>query len=148
MQKKPKVFKAIMTALLGLLIFGLVYLLSYLIAGGIIYILSKIPIINRLVGFLFHVRGDTPDMMLSLLAPILAYLGTMAVQESINKDKPTRGVSCVILGACITILHIVFIVINLICGDGILNNIGQALAGLAFFTSGRGSLQESSDDQS
>ena len=146
-QKKPKVFKAIMTALLSLLIFGVVYFLSYLIVGGIIALLLKIPVIDTLLGWLFRLRGDTPDMMLSMLSPILAYYCTMATQESINKDKPTRGLSCVLLGIVIVVLHIFSIISNLLLGEGILKNIIQAIAGIVIFNSGKGELRESKDQE-
>lgn len=144
-EKKPRVFKAILTALLGLVIFSLVYLLSYLIVGGIIYILSLIPVIGKLVDLLFYMRRDTPDMMLSLFSPILAYYCTMAAQEAINKDKPTRGISCVLLGIIIIVLHLFSIISNLLLGEGILKNIIQAIAGFVIFNSGKGCLKESKE---
>lgn len=146
MSKKPRVFKAILTALLGLLTFGLVYFVSYVIVSGIISLLLKIPVIDKLLGWLFYVRGDTPDMMLSLMAPILAYYGTMAIQEYINKDKPTRGLSCILLGIFIMVLHIFSIVINLLYDGGILKNIIQAIAGFVIFNSGRGYLDEAKEE--
>lgn len=145
MQKKPRVFKAIATALLCLAIFGAVYLLAYLLLGGIIYVLSLIPVINWLVDLLFYIRGDTPDLMLSLFSPIVAYYTTMAAQEYINKEKPTRGLSCILLGIIITIIHVLSLVTNLIYGDGILKNIIQAIVGIVIFSSGRGMLKESDE---
>ena len=145
-QKKPKVFKAIMTALLGLLIFGVVYFLSYLIVGGIIALLLKIPVIDTLLGWLFRLRGDTPDMMLSMLSPTIAYFVTISAQTVINKDGPTRGMSCVILGIVIMVIHTLSIVINLIHGEGILKNIIQAIAGFIIYNSGKGDLKESKED--
>lgn len=144
-ENKPKVFKAIMTALLGLIIFGLVYLLAYLILGGIIYLLLKVPVIDNLLGWLFHIRGDTPDMMLSVFAPTLAYFITMSAQEAINKDSSTKGLSCIILGITIIVIHGISIVSNLILGEGILKNIIQVVAGFVFFSSGKGDLRESKE---
>lgn len=137
MQKKPRVFKAISTALLGLIVFGLIYFLTYLIAGGIIYVLSLIPIIGNLIDWLFQVRGDTPDMMLSILAPAVAYYGTLCMQSAINKDAPTRGLSCVILGVILVAIHALSLVSNLLTGGRILENITQSIAGFIIFKSGR-----------
>ena len=145
-EKKPRVLRAIMTALLGLIIFAAVYFLSYLIIGGIINLLLKIPVIDKLLGWMFHLRGDTPDMMLSVLAPTIAYFVTMGVQESINKASSTRGLSCMLIGIIIMVIHILSIVINLIYGDGILKNIIQSIAGFIFFSSGKGELRESKED--
>lgn len=143
---KPKVFRAIVTAFLTFFVFGAVYLLAYLILAGVIYVLSIIPLINRLVDLLFYWRGDSPDMLLSVLAPTIAYFVTMVVQESVNKNKPTRGLSCIILGILVTLLHIVSIVINLIYGDGILANITQAIAGIVILHNGSVALTKANKD--
>ena len=145
-ETKPRVFKAIMTALLGLTVFGLVYLLSYLIIGGIINLLLQIPVLDKLIGWIFRLRGDTPDMMLSILSPILAYYCTIAAQASINKDKPTRGLSCVLIGIIIMVIQVLSVFINLIYGDGILKNVTQAIAGFIIFAYGKGDLRESKEE--
>lgn len=143
MQNKPKVFQAIATSLLMFVAFYIVYLLTYLVAGGVIYLLTNIPLIRNLVGWLFSIRGDTPDMMLSLLCPGIAYLATMVMQEKINKDTPTRGLSCILLGLIIVPLHIISLIINLIYGNGILSNVVQIIAGSAIFYNGIGELKGS-----
>lgn len=137
MKEKPSIFKAVATALLGLIIFGLVYLLSYIIFGLIIYVMTLIPLLESLVDLLFYVRGDTPDLMLSILSPTLAYYCTKAALESINKNKSTFGLSCMIQGISLIVLHIVSIVLNSLSGAGILKNIVQVIVGFVFFFSGR-----------
>ena len=141
-QTRPRIFKAIFTSILAFIIFAIVYLIGYLIIGGAIYLLSNIPLIGRLVGLLFFFRGDTPDMMLSLLCPGVAYLVTMATQEKINKDAPTRGLSCILLGIFVMLLHIASLIINLIYGNGILKNIAQTIAGFVIFSNGIGELKK------
>ena len=142
MSSKPKVFKAIITSLLAYAIFSAVYFIVYLIFGLAIDFLLEIPVIGWLIDLLFFFRGDTPDMMLSLLSPGIAYLVTMAAQLKINKETPTRGLSCILLGIFIMLLHIVSLIINLIYGDGIFKNIIQAIAGFFIFSSGLGELKE------
>lgn len=142
MQNKPSVFKAIVTSLLAFIVFTVVYMVAYLIVGGVFYLLLKIPLIGRLVELLFYSRGDTPDMMLSLLCPGLAYLVTMAIQEALNKETPTKGLSCVILGVLIMLLHIISGVINLIYGEAILKNVVQLVTGFAIFSSGIGHIKK------
>lgn len=142
MSNKPKVFKAFITSLLAFIVFSVIYMVAYLIIGGAIYLLSKIPLIGRLVDLLFFFRGDTPDMMLSLLCPGIAYLVTMAAQEKINKETPTRGLSCILLGIFIMILHIVSLIINLAYGDGILKNVIQLIAGFIIFSNGMGDIKK------
>lgn len=142
MQNKPKIFKAILTSVLGFFAFTLSYLLAYLIFGGIIYVLLKIPLIGRLIDLIFFFRGDSPDLMLSLLCPGVAYFVTMSLQEKINKEAPTRGVSSVLLGIFIMLLNIASLIINLIYGDGILKNVIQIIAGLVIFFGGMGEIKE------
>lgn len=142
-KEKPSIFKAIMSALLGLIIFGLVYIMSYIIVSLIIYVLSLIPLIGGFVDWLFYVRGDSPDLMLSILSPTVAYFVTMFSLESINKSCPTFGLSCVILGICLLVLHIASIVLNLLAGEDILKNIVQAIAGVLIFIAGREALTSS-----
>jgi hypothetical protein len=142
MKSKPHIFKAFITALLAAIIFIISYIVSYLVVGGIIYLLSKIPLIGKLVNLLFYFRGDTPDMLLAILCPGVAYYVTMAAQKAMNKESRTRGLSCVLHGVCIVLLQIVFIVINLIYGDGILKNVIQAIAGFVIFSNGMGELKE------
>lgn len=145
MQKKPRVFKAVVTAILCLAIFGAVYLLAYLILGGIFNILAKIPVIRWLLNLLFFIRGDTPGIVLLLVAPILAYYATMVLQQSVNKEKPTMGLSCILLGIFLTTIHALSLIVNLINGESVFPNITQAIAGLVIFFSGRGVLKEPED---
>jgi hypothetical protein len=67
----------------------------------------------------------------------------MLVQEAMNKDDPTKGLSCVILGVCIALIHVISIVINLIYGESILKNIVQLIVGCIIFSSGIGMLKDS-----
>lgn len=136
------IFKAIWTALLSLVAFGIAYILLYLIVGGILVILLNVPIINALVKYVFYIRGDSPDLMLSLMCPGIAYTLTMALQESINKNVPTRGLSCIICGVILLLLHIFSFAINLISGAGIIKNIVQAIVGFIILSKGVSDIRQ------
>ena len=142
MNNKPKVFKAIVIAILGIFLFYLSYIIFYLIIGGIIQILSSLPLIGTLLMWLFVLRGDTPDMMLSFLVPMISYFVVMLAQEKINKIDSTRGLSCEILGICLIVLNVVSLILNLFYGEGILKNIIQAITGIVFFSSGKKLIDE------
>ena len=142
MKNKPKVFKAITTSLMAFAIFSVVYFLVYFLCGLAVNLLLEIPVIGKLVSLLFFFRGDTPDMALSLLSPGIAYFVIMAVQQKINKDSPTRGLSCILLGIFIVLLHIISLIINLIYGAGILKNVIQIVAGFVIFSNGMGDIKE------
>lgn len=142
MSTRPKVFKAIITALLAAVVFTLSYAITYLVGGIINDLLIKVPLIGKLISWLFRIRGDSPGMVLTLLSSGVAYYVTMAAQEAINKDARTRGLSCVLHGAGIVLFQIVFLFINLIYGDAILANVIQLIAGFIIFSGGMGELKE------
>ena len=142
MSNKPKVFKAFVTSLVAFVMVSVVHFVVYLLCGLTIDLFLKIPVIGWLIDLLFFFRGDTPDMALSILSPIIAYFVTLGVQEKMNKETPTRGLSCVLLGILIILLHIVSLIINLIHGDGILKNVIQIIAGYVIFNGGISDLKE------
>lgn len=147
MNNKPKVFKAIAIAVLGILLFYFSYIIAYLIIGGAIQFLSAIPLIGTLLGWFFSLRGDTPDMMLSLVIPAISYFVVMLVQEKINKHDLTRGLSCKILGICLIVLNALSLVLNLLYGEGILKNIIQIITGVVFYSSGKNILEENAESE-
>ena len=138
MERKPRIFRAIMTALLGLIIFGIAYFLVFIISGGIIYVLALIPIIN----WLFQARGDSPDMVITVLATVSAYYTTKAAVGAISKAMPTRRLSIMIVGGCLAVVHVISLAINLVGGEWILPNIVQAVAGVALFFYGKNEPSE------
>ena len=142
MQNKPKVFKAIFTSALAFIIFSVVYIVAYLIFGGLISLLLKTPLIGQLLNSLFHIRGDSPMLMLSLLCPGIAYSITMYTQSAVNKDAPTRGLSCILLGIGIVLLQTISLVVNLIYDEGIWSNIVQIITGCIFFSAGMGYIKK------
>ena len=142
MKEKPKVFRAIMTALLGLIIFGLAYFLVFMIAGGIIYVMTLIPLVKNIVNWLFQVRGDSPDMVITFLATVSAYYTTKAAMSAISKAMPTRRLSIMIVGGCLAVVHVISLAINLVGGEWILPNIVQAVAGVALFFYGKNEPSE------
>lgn len=137
MKDKPKILKSILTSILGLIVFFAIYFATFFLVGEIILLLAKIPIISGLIGRLFKARGDTPDMMLCVLSPSIAYLAAVAVIERINKHQPTENLAFIILGVLILAIHIPALIINIINGGYVLPNITQGVAGIAFIAKGR-----------
>ena len=137
MKPRPHIFKASVTSVLTLFVFGLVYFLVFLIAGGIIYVLSIIPVINKLVGWFFNIRGDTPDMLIILLSTMIACVISLKVQERINKDNSTICLSCIITGSCLVLIHVASLIVNIMNKSGCLANIIQIIGGIALIVEGR-----------
>lgn len=140
--EKPRILKAIFTAILAFIVFGLVYLLTFLILGGIIYVLSIIPIIGGLVDLLFSIRGDSPDMLLATLSPTVAYITSKITIDKIGKTVSTTGLTCILVGIFILLVHIPSLIINIAYGEWFFPNITQALAGIVFMVKGIGSTKE------
>ena len=141
MNNNPRVFRSIWTAVLGLMAFSLSYFLVYLVIGGIIHLLSLIPLVGRLVDWIFSFRGDSPDLMLSMLCPIISYFISLCVLAHFNKETSTLSLSCRIMGIALIVIHIISLIINLIYGDGILKNIVQIIAGVLIAKYGKDLLQ-------
>ena len=68
-ENAPKVLPAIAIALSALVAYVIVYLLSYLIIGRALLLLSRIPLVSTLLRYLFLVRGDSPSVLTALLFP-------------------------------------------------------------------------------
>lgn len=145
MKPKPHIFKAILFSLLSLIVFGLAYILTFLIVGGIIYLLTLIPIVNKLIGWLFYIRGDTPNSMLILLSTIIAYVVTTEIHERIIKDDPTTGLSCILTGSYIALLQIASLIINIMYGDPFFINIVQIIAGISLIVHGKNTMSIESE---
>lgn len=144
MQTKPKIFKAIAISFVCLILFYLSYFLIYLIIGGAITVLSKLPFIGWIIGMLFKSRGDSPDMMLALLCPTAAYFISSYVILSMEKlNIKTRNIASKILGILLIILNVLAILINLkyVEISAILKNICVTIAGICFFNAGRNSVE-------
>ena len=139
---KPKVFRAILAAILALIIYTLIYLLVFLVLGFAILYLSEIPILGTIIEYFFYLRRDTPDLMLSVLAPSLGCFIAMAIQEKIAKHKRTIGLSYILFGVFLVLLHTYALLLNLSYNAGILKNIIQIIAGAAVLVRGRNLLRD------
>lgn len=137
---KPKVLKSIFLAIISFVVFYLSYLLVYLLISAAITLLSKLPIIGFLIDWIFYIRGDTPDMMLSLLCPMVSfYTAYGSIVAMSQKQEATTNLSAKILGVLLVSINIISVIINLIYGEGILKNICVIIAGILIFSSGKDS---------
>ena len=136
MNNNLRVSRSIWTAVLGLASFALSYFLVYIIVGGIIHVLSLIPLIGRLVEWFFSFRGDSPDLMLAILCPFVSYFLSTCVLEYFN------NLSCKIMGVSLIVIHGISLIMNLIYGSGIIKSIAQIIAGIAILKFGREVFQD------
>lgn len=124
-------FVSIPFSILGLFEFYTIYVAIVLVATLVFWGLSYIPIINTLVDWFFHIRGDSSDILATLIAATLAYVGTSATAEHIiNK---TRKPTLMLVGIYIAVLNVIFLIVNLINSVAVLPNIIIGIAGIALF---------------
>lgn len=135
--EKANVGKAILSAALSLVAFGAVYFLVFLVLGGIIYLLSKVPVINLLVDFIFYLRGDSPTMMLTILSTITAYIVIGTLLAKLTKTRSTERLACILSGCFMVIIHAVSFFLNLTYGESVIPNIVQAIAGILLIYSAK-----------
>lgn len=146
MKSHPNILKSIFISILTLLVFALVYFITFLLLGGIIYLLTKIPLIGTLISWLFSLRGDSPDMVLAILAPAIAYYTSIAVAAKMGKDNPTINLSYILLGIYILVIHVPSLIINLVNGEWFFPNITQSIAGIVLLFNGATSFREAKED--
>lgn len=136
MENKPKVLKSIFLAIISFAVFYLTYLLVYLLISASITLLSKLPIVGFLIDWIFLLRGDSPDMMLSLLCPVVSFYTSYGSIWAMSKNQEaTTNLSAKILGVLLVSVNAISLIINLIYGEGILKNICIVIAGILIFSS-------------
>ena len=133
---KPKVGKAILCALLCLVVFSLIQILSSLLILLIGAVISVIPLIGKIFNFLFEVlRNESPLAFATITSVFISYYTTSFVQNKLMSDSSTKKVSRRILGIIILVLHILSLITNIMYDGNIFANIACILAGLAFIFS-------------
>ena len=118
-----KFMKAFFASILAFIIFTAVYFFVFLILGFVAYFLLKLPVIGTIIDYLFFFRGDSPDIVLCLITASISYFVVMATQEKLLKDTFTRGVSFIAFGGILILLHVASLILNLVYGNSILQNV-------------------------
>lgn len=135
MNGKSNYILAIVFSAVGLIAFALCYYLSYTLLTSLVKLLWDVPVVGYILQLLFAGSGDTRDLFLHILCPIIAYGGTLFLLVAINKQESTFRLSCEITGVVIMCFHIVSGVMNYLAGASVLVNITHLIAGYLLFTS-------------
>ena len=138
-QTKPKVITAILDTILAFIVYNLVLTVVALIFSFIIMILQSVPFLEKLLNWFFSVRGDSPDLMLTILAPTVSYYLTGSMTEKICKHSKTRQLIFKLLGICLITIQILSLFANIFLSGGgyIPMNIAHIIAGFVFFSKGK-----------
>lgn len=138
MTTKPKVWKSVLTSVLGLAIYLVVGFLTTAVFMLLVTFLASIPVISDLLGWFFEVRGDSPALLVTILAPFVAYWLSLAAVEQICKPGPTCNLAIRLMGIGLIILQVCFLALNLFAdgGGSILSNLANVVAGFLMFSAG------------
>lgn len=136
---------AILFSFLWLILFYVFGVLANILTSLLFYVLSVIPVINRIVAFIFKQRGDSPSFFILLFAPSIAYVIVDFIAEKAAKNDVTRGISLICTGAYLMLINIVFFVVNLCSGASFFSNILIIIAGIAFIVSGKAKVANDED---
>jgi hypothetical protein len=118
---KPIIWKSILCVIPCMILFFLSRILFALLIYLVALIISKIPMLNNLLGSLNKARDGDLSIVIHLLMYIIpvfgAYCITILIQDKMMKHTPTKTLSKRILGIIMATIHTLFLVANII-GDG------------------------------
>lgn len=117
-----------LSVFVGIVIFFITYGLVLLLSALIVYLVVQVGILRFLLGIL--TEGHI-DYALFVISAMCAYTLSMFLLEKINKKYSlSLKYSLLGLGILIVVLHLVFLIINIIIGGLILSNIAQIIVGI------------------
>lgn len=131
-ENRPRIIRGIATAVLFSVIFIGVFFLATLIIALIMGVLANIPLIGKIIEWLFIIRDDSPAIALPIFAASCAYLLTGFIAEKMNKESKTLVLSHRICGAIIALTGVTMLIMNAIAGQGIWANIVLIITGVVF----------------
>ena len=137
MNEKPNIVNAILLSFLAFFIFFIVYILCSIIVAFIFLIISKIPLISTLVGWLFYARGDTPSVFTILFSAVISYAATTEVLERLNNNVKTEALSLILTGSYVLPIQAISLVINLVYGDPFFINIVLIISSISLIFRGK-----------
>lgn len=124
-------------SILGIFVIHLIYGLSNLLISLLFWLLSYIPVLKKLISWIFSTRGDTPDVFATTIAAIIAYYLFSLIVEQIIKKENTKKFTLILTGILAMIVNVLFVIINLIYSSPILVNVYLAIVGAILFFKGK-----------
>lgn len=124
-------------SILGIFVIHLIYGLSNLLISLLFWLLSYIPILKKLISWIFSTRGDTPNVFAATIAAIIAYYLFSLIVEQTTKKENTKKFTLILTGIFVMIVNVLFVIINLIYSSPILVNVYLAIVGAILFFKGK-----------
>lgn len=130
------VFKAILFSILMFIAFYLsAFILKFIfeiLFYFLLLILSKIPILNMIIRFLFKDPDASPELLPLGAAISISYLGIVWIAEKLIKYDSTRSLALRITGIIMIVVNVLLFFINIIVAGYFFTNIILILVGISF----------------
>ena len=136
MKEKPKIGKAVLFSIVGIVAYYICLFVLTLIVGFLFALLLNLPVIKHIVAFIFKTRGDTPDFFTVLLAVVLSYNAVVWMVSRFCDSKATEYLTLIVIGIVLLLSNILFLVINVINHSGIIGNILSGIAAVIMILRG------------
>lgn len=136
MKEKPEIGKSVLFCIAGLIAYWLLLLVVGFILSLLFWLLLKIPVIKHLIALLFHLRGDTPDALVRLIAVIVAYSVVVWMLSRFCDLKSTEVLSLKLCGIVLFFFSFLFLIINIVVDNEIIVNVYSAIAACIMFLRG------------
>lgn len=127
-QKHP--IQAFFIALLCLLSFAALYVLSSLVLSVVLYVLVKIPLIGAILSLAMKYTINTLDCAVILASTYISIAAALHIASKLASNRPTYRLCAVMIGVILIAVHAVSLVLNIICGESFFVNIVQGISGL------------------
>ena len=139
-QEKPQVGRSILYTVLAYA----AYNISYIAVGTVVIIilafLMQVPVIKDLLGALFKVRGDSPEILAAVVSALLAYKATVWVVRRVCSIKATRNLTFKISGVLFVVLAVITVLAQIINKGSLLSGIMSGIVGVLLLTKGNDDL--------
>ena len=145
-ENKLSIVRGILCFIPAVITFAVSYLLVFILLVLLFELLFNIPVIGSLLGFFFHKRGDSPEILASIIGAGSAVLSTCSIVIKMSKSTRTAGLSCLLTGVVVFVIHAISFVLNIVHGEPVFPNIFQAIAGLFLITTGYSNLTGKASD--
>lgn len=136
-KQKPEVGKAILFSIVGLAAFYICYFVLALLLGLLFALLLNIPVLKNIIAFLFRLRGDTPDALVTIAAVYVSYSAIIWMLGRFCDIQETLFLSHRILGIILLVLNVLFLLVNISSGNSFFPNIVVGIAGFIMFLKGK-----------
>ena len=110
MNEKPKIFKAVLLALLQFFLYWLFYLIIVTVITLILSLMLHIPVLGRIAAWLVSAREGTPHGFIVYISVGISIYLVHLISKKICKSEKTAALSRVISGVAIILVGIVVLI--------------------------------------